>query len=65
MELLDIHPHAHKHGLTRGEIERAWRNAFEWARRDRDDGRAEYIILGVDSHGRIVEMAARSIADAG
>lgn len=65
MDLLNVHPHAYKHGLTNEEIEHAWRNAFEWARRDRDDGKTEYIVLGVDSRGRVVEMVARSVADIG
>ncbi len=34
MELIAIHPHALKHGLTETDIICAWNSAFAWFRRD-------------------------------
>jgi hypothetical protein len=59
VELLDIHPHALVHGLTEEDVRHAWRNAFSWARRDRDDGKIDYMLIGVDGRGRLVELLAR------
>lgn len=59
MELLAVHPHAFKHGLTEADIRCAWRNAFCWARRDRDDGKVDYVLVGPCPIGRIVELIAR------
>ena len=59
VELIGIHPHAYKHGLTSDEIEHAWRNAFEQARRDRADGRVDYLLVGLDQKGRLIELIAR------
>lgn len=39
MDLIAIHPNSYKHGLDDNAIEHAWRNAFEWLRRDGDDGK--------------------------
>lgn len=61
MELIAIHSHAYKHGLSEGAIRHAWRNAFEWCRRERDDGKFEYVLLGIDGAGRLVELIARSV----
>ncbi len=65
MDLVAVHPHAYKHGLTEGEIRSVWRNAFEWARRDRADGAVEYVIVGADPRGRLVELVARSVGEDG
>lgn len=65
MNLIAIHPHAFKHGLTEDEIEHVWRNAFEWARRDRDDGKIEYALVGIDNSGRLVELVARRCGNEG
>lgn len=60
LELYAIHPNAFKHGLTEDEICHAWRNGFSWARRNRDDGKVEYVLIGIDSRGRLVELIART-----
>ncbi len=60
MELFDIHPHAFKHGISEEDIRHAWSNGFAWARRDRDDGKVEYVLVGMDTHGRLIELIARS-----
>lgn len=65
MDLIAIHPNSYKHGLDDNAIEHAWRNAFEWLRRDGDDGKTEYVLLGVDHQGRLVELAARSVGNDG
>lgn len=65
MDLVGIHSNAYKHGLSKQEIEHVWRNAFEWIRRDRDDGKTEYVLVGVDYRGRLVELIARSTGDDG
>lgn len=65
MDLIAIHPNSYKHGLDDDAIEHTWRNAFEWLRRERDDGKTEYVLLGVDQQGRLVELVARSIGDDG
>lgn len=38
MELIAIHPHALKHGLTETDITCAWNSAFAWFRRDLENG---------------------------
>lgn len=60
MLLAGIHPHALKHGLCEKDIAHAWNNALACARRDRDDGKTDYLVAGVDQSGRVVEIAARS-----
>ena len=65
MDLIAIHPNSYKHGLDDNAIEHAWRNAFEWLRRDRNDGKTEYVLLGVDRQGRLVELVARSAGNDG
>lgn len=65
MDLIAIHPNSYKHGLDDNAIEHAWRNAFEWLRRDRDDGKTEYVLLGVDRQGRLVELVARPVGNDG
>jgi hypothetical protein len=65
VDLIAIHPNSYKHGLDDNAIEHAWRNAFEWLRRDRDDGKTEYVLLGVDHQGRLVELVARSVGNDG
>lgn len=59
MELIAIHPNALKHGLTEEGIRHAWDNAFEWIRRDRDDGLIDYVFIGPDAKGRLLELLAR------
>ena len=59
MLLAGIHPHALKHGLCEKDIAHAWNNAFACARRDRDDGKTDYLVVGVDQSGRVVDIAAR------
>jgi hypothetical protein len=65
MELISIHPNAYKHGLTDEEIGHAWRNAFEWVRRDRTDGGIDYALVGIDQRGRLVELVARKCSEDG
>lgn len=59
MRLLGIHPHAFKHGLREDEIEHAWSNAFVWLARYREDGNVDYVLIGPDRQGRLVELIAR------
>lgn len=65
MRPVTIHPHARKHGLSNEDIAHAWRNAFAWMRRDRDDGATDYLLIGTDRNGRPVELIARSCAEIG
>ena len=65
MELAAIHPNALKHGLTEGDIRHARSNAFEWIRRDRDDGMIDYVFIGPDTKGRLSELIARFSAPVG
>ena len=59
MDLYSIHPHALKHGLSKGEITSAWNQAFAWFRRDLDNGGIDYLLVGVGCNGRLIEMIAR------
>ncbi len=59
MDLIAIHPNALKHGLAEEDIRHAWDNAFEWLRRDRDDGLIDYVFIGPDTRGRLSELLAR------
>jgi len=65
MELAAIHPNALKHGLTEEDIRHAWSNAFEWIRRDRDDGIIDYVFIGPDTKGNLSELIARFSAPVG
>ena len=59
MELLAIHPHAFKHGLTETDIESAWTCAFAWFRRDLENGGIDYVLVGLDGRSRLMELIAR------
>ena len=59
MNLFEVHPHAYIHGLSEDDIRSAWENAFEWIRRDLDNGGIDYLLVGPDRRGRLVEMVAR------
>ena len=48
MELIAIHPHALKHGLTETDITCAWNSAFAWFRRDLENGGIDYVLVGLD-----------------
>lgn len=48
MELIAIHPHALKHGLTETDIRCAWNSAFAWFRRDLENGGIDYVLVGLD-----------------
>ncbi len=59
MELIAIHPHALKHGLTESDITCAWNSAFTWFRRDLENGGIDYVLVGLDGRNRLMELIAR------
>ena len=59
MELIAIHPHALKHGLTETDITCAWNSAFAWFRRDLENGGIDYVLVGLDGRSRLMELIAR------
>lgn len=59
MELIAIHPHALKHGLTETDITSAWNSAFAWFRRDLENGGIDYVLIGLDRRNRFMELIAR------
>lgn len=59
MELIAIHPHALKHGLTETDITCAWNSAFAWFRRDLENGGIDYVLVGLDGRNRLMELIAR------
>ena len=59
MELIAIHPHALKHGLTETDIICAWNSAFAWFRRDLENGGIDYVLVGLDGRSRLMELIAR------
>lgn len=58
-----VHEHALKHGLTREEIEFAWRG-FICQRHRRTPHSDQVITVGVTQGGAVVEMVAVEKADA-
>ena len=59
MELIAIHPHALKHGLTETDTTCAWNSAFAWFRRDLENGGIDYVLVGLDGRSHLVELIAR------
>ena len=59
MELIAIHPHSLKHGLTETDITCAWNSAFAWFRRDLENGGIDYVLVGLDGRSRLMELIAR------
>lgn len=59
MDLYDIHSYAFKHNISERDIRHTWRNGFAWGRRDRDDGNVDYLVVGQDTRGRLIEILAR------
>ena len=59
MELIAIHPHALKHGLTETDITCAWTSVFAWFRRDLENGGIDYVLVGLDGRSRLMELIAR------
>ncbi len=59
MDLYDIHSHAYKHHISERDIRHAWRNGFAWGRRDRAGGGIDYLVVGQDTRGRLIEILAR------
>lgn len=59
MDLYDIHPHAFKHDISEGDIRHAWRNGFACVQRYRPDERIDYLVIGQDTRGRLIEVLAR------
>lgn len=49
-----------KHGLTREQVEHAWRNAVQYTRTDMPDGRFVIAAMGQDGEGRWAEITAIS-----
>lgn len=63
MELIAIHPHVLKHGLTETDIICAWNSAFAWFRRDLENGGIDYVLVGLDGRSRLMELIARCCSD--
>lgn len=52
-----------KHDLSEERILQAWRNPVKSARRDRVDGRVDYLVVGFDSSGRAIEIVAEEMSN--
>ncbi|WP_165055865.1 MULTISPECIES: hypothetical protein [unclassified Adlercreutzia] len=60
MSYLAIAEHALKHGLDENQITHAWKNAVVCTRIARKDGLVDYVAVGPDQNGRIIEMTGRA-----
>lgn len=59
MSYLGIAEHALKHGLSEEQILHAWENAVVCTQITRKDGLVDYVAVGPDQGGRMIEMTAR------
>ncbi|WP_165170870.1 hypothetical protein [Adlercreutzia sp. ZJ242] len=60
MSYLAIAEHALKHGLDESQIAHAWKNAVVCTRIERKDGFVDYVAVGPDQNGRVIEMTGRA-----
>lgn len=54
-----VFEHALTHGISEEDILHAWRNAIDAVTVVRKDGNVDYVAVGPDRSGRLVEMVAR------
>lgn len=59
MSALIVHEHALIHGLSENQVLHAWKNAISVARRGCESGEVDFVAIGFDQRGRLIEMVGR------
>ena len=54
-----VHEHALVHGFPEEQVLHAWRNSVSVSRRGFESGEVDLVAIGLDKHGRAIEMTGR------